>query len=205
MAKVTKSGIILLAVLLLTMAFYGCESNGLSQGARMLRNPPVLEKFDFSEEFFQNNTLILVPFGWPHLLYENLRFYTVFVENDRLNFLIEIPKPDHGGDRMFDGRVFAVIIPNEVFNKHEIGESIVFKAYESRFNGATGNFFDTKNCREWLSEVEKNAVEHRAGYAWFRDASSVIWYVPLRLLQDEITVISTVESLQEYFIAGAAE
>ena len=174
--------------------------------------PSILEEFDmeeFTAEFFESNTLILVLFRWPFLLYENLHFYTVSVKNGKLNFIIEIPNPAHGGDQALDVRVFAVIIPNQIFSKYEIGKNIVFEAYESRFDGATGNIFDTKNCRRWLREVEKNTVEHRVGYAWFLDASSgsIIWPFrdhPVRLLGGRnITVISSLESLQEYFYVSA--
>ena len=186
-----------------------CTSDKLEGQARNVF-PSVLEEFaleDFTADFFENNTLILVPFEWSSLLGKYLDFYTVFVENGKLNFLIEVTFPGGISEDAIDSRVFAVIIPNQVFSKYEIGESIVFETYEIRWNANTGNFRGIKNCRKWLSEVEKNSIKHSVGYAWaplldtgwpFRDH-------PRWLLGSKITVISSVESLQEYFIAGAAE
>jgi len=179
--------------------------------------PSVMEEFaleDFTEEFFKSNTLILVPFEWGHILLsyirDNLRFYTVYVENGKLNFLIELPYPDTGGDRGIDMRIFAVIIPNRVIRRYEIGGSIVFKAYE--YNNA-GDMIDenfTLNCREWIKEVEKNAVQHRVGYAYdpnvWPDGKSLwsIGYHPWGYMKI-ITVISSLESLHEHFYVNAVE
>jgi len=176
--------------------------------------PSVLEEFvleEFTEDFFESNTLVLVPFLWPHLLRDNLSFYTVFAENGTLNFLIEIPNPDKGGDRTFDYRIFAVIIPNQVLSKYEMGESIVFKAYEFH-DTVDGEMHFTKNSREWLEEVEKNSVKHRVSYTTIRGLKElgVGFRKMLGKLNDDTTisevfVMTSVESLQEYFYVSAEE
>jgi len=180
--------------------------------------PSVLEDFDltdFTADFFESNTLILVPFGWGHSLLDNLRFYTVFFENGKLNFLIEIPNPDTGGDCAFDYRIFAVIIPNQVLSKYEIGGSKVFKAYE--FHAGEWNSYSTTNCREWLKEVEKNSVGHRVSYVWrglsfdctmhLKFLSRIDWWANINEdgSANDILVISSVESLQELFNVSPAE
>ena len=173
--------------------------------------PSVLEEFDleeFTEAFFENNTLILVPLEWPHVLSDYLHFYTVFAENGKLNFLIEVTHPYGGGDAAIDYRVFAIVIPNEIFGKHEIGKMIVFETYDFSVRDLHGNPIK-RNCREWLNEIQEKSVEHRVGYAWSGwNPNIVIWPFrdhPARLLRNKITVISSVENLQEYFIAGATE
>ena len=191
--------------------------------------PSVLEEFvleEFTEDFFESNTLVLVPFLWPHLLHDgndNLSFYTVFVENGILNFLIEIPNPDWGGDAAIDERIFAVIIPNQIINKYEIGGSRVFEAYE--YHGyVDGEQYFTQNSREWLERVEKTSVTHRVSYAlggyrpYLEDDDYPYDYeIPTHLkpeykwqllglasyTESQVVVISSVESLQEYFYVSA--
>ncbi|MCL2797653.1 MAG: hypothetical protein FWD58_06340 [Firmicutes bacterium] len=121
--------------------------------------PSVLEDFkpeDFDAEFFKHNTLILVPFEWPHLLYDNLNFYTAYVQDGKLNFLIDIPKPDFGGDAAIDSRLFAVVIPNEVFGQYELGTAWDFSRHADFKPG-----FDVE---AFYLMVENNSVPHRVGY-----------------------------------------
>jgi hypothetical protein len=177
--------------------------------------PSVLEEFgleDFTEAFFENNTLILVRFSWPHVLGEYLDFYTAYAESGKLKFLLEVTYPYAFGDTALDSRLFAVIVSNKVFNEYEIGEMNAFTTYtfEPSFIGPES--IRTENCREWLEKIEKNAVKHRVGYAspgYYPNFGGSIWRFrdnhPGIVLNNEIIVISSVESLHEYFIAGAAE
>ena len=179
--------------------------------------PSVLEEFaleEFTDVFFESNTLVLVPFQWGHLLRDNLRFYTVFIEKGALNFLIEIPDPDWGGDRAVDHRIFAVIIPNQEIGKYKMGESRVFRAYELHGN-VDGEWYFTKNSREWLKDIEKNSIEHRVSYVYRNltinsSGSMHIKEILLRLpgvgyRASQVVVITSAESLQEYFYINAAE
>ena len=233
-----------LAVLLITVLLMSaCKSDNQQQENSDLDNkeipvldpwenvnivfPSVMEEFtleDFTEEFFKSNTLILVPYRFANT-FPLFRFYTVFTENGKLNFLMEIPDLNTFHERSLDYRIFAVVLPNQVFSKYEIGESIVFFGSEHLdlevFNGKgyyTENCcgwlkeVENKNCREWLKEVEKNAVQHRVGYAtnsippWY-EGSINLWPIdnpPIKYFFN-ITVIQSVESLQEHFYVSATE
>lgn len=149
--------------------------------------PSILENFnleEFTDEFFENSTLILVPFEWSYLLYEHLDFYTAFVENGKLKFLIEVTDPYGLGDTAIDMRVFAVIVSNAIFNGLEVGEIRVFEAYD--FSGAN----PTKNSRDLLSEAERKSVKHRVSLLPSEAKTYSI---------SETTAISSRESLREYF------
>lgn len=162
--------------------------------------PSVLGNFDlgeFTNEFFEDNTLILVPFEWSYLLYEHLNFYTAFAENGKLNFLIEVTDPNGLGDAAIDMRVFAVIVPNAVFNSLEIGEIRVFETYD--FSAAN----PTENSRDLLSGAEEKSVEHRVSYVYYNSTSTNFPALsnPIQLKRGVagITVITLMENLQEYF------
>ena len=169
--------------------------------------PSVLEEFvleEFTETFFENNTLILVPFVWSGQLVEYLDFYTVFVENGKLNFLVEVTHPYGAADAAIDSRLFVIVIPNEIFGKYEIGEMIVFWTYDFSFD-PRGNRIIEKNPREWLSEIQEKSVEHRAGLyprygeGFNPDPKRVFLYL------NKITVVDSVESLQEHLVVNTAE
>ncbi len=168
--------------------------NDVPQKEETLIFPSVLEDFnldEFTEAFFENYTLILVPFEWHYLLYGNLDFYTVFVDNGKLNFLIEVTCPHGGGDEAIDMRMFAVVVPKTIFNNYELGESKIFEAYD--FSGAE----PAENNRNWLSEIEEKSIEHRVSYV-FRGLSFGD-YGQLKKPIGDITAISSTQSLQEYF------
>ncbi len=161
--------------------------------------PATIEDFiieDFTDNFFENNTLVLVPFKWPFFLYEFMDLYTVYTENDKLNFLIEVYYPFEGADLAEDNRVFAVTVSNTILSEYEIGESIIFEAYTRNSGGVYGSF--TENSRECLKEAEANCVEHRVSYA--KGGSFVGKKVGnMKQWISEITVINSKENLQKYF------
>ena len=149
-----------------------CEENPCVCCTRCMKQPCVctqrqfpspIEEFtpeDFDEEFFENYTLILVQiFSIINPLYD-YEFYTVFVENEELIFLIEFTTPHliySGTHRAF---YFAIIVSNDILSNYTIGNGRVFITYDVLY-------FDTfpppKNCRDWLIEVQKNSIKHTAG------------------------------------------
>ena len=176
--------------------------------------PSVLEEFEvdeFTDEFFEENTLFLVPFEWSHVVAEYVEFYTVFVKDGKLNFLIEVTYPP--GPESFSGDylLFAVTVPNAVLNRCEFGELFVFETYADHsafgfeafppavFIIFEGCEWDEPTPREWLQEVEDNSVEHRVNV----DISSFGYgsYEPGELFkpqQGKLAVISSTQSLQEH-------
>jgi len=155
--------------------------------------PSVLENFeleDFTEEFFENNTLILVPFYYGYLLHDYLDFYTVFVDDGKINFLIEVTDSYGVGERAVDFRLFVVIIPNKIFNKYEIGQVTTFTTYD--FIEEDGNFVANKNDREWLKEIEEKSINHIVGFIF--DQSG--WKLR-SVRQHDSVVVSSIEMFNE--------
>lgn len=131
--------------------------------------PSNLENFDleeFTDEFFENNTLILVPFAYSYLLYEHLDFYTVSIADGKMNFYIEVTDPNGGGDEAIDYRLFAVIIEKEVYGRYELGEKIIFTTYDFNAGNVNNPPFELPppNDRDWLIEIQGNSIEHRVGF-----------------------------------------
>jgi len=209
-----------LTVLLFGLAvFAGCrgvngetknnEPKSSVEGAEMKDVfPSILEDFDlaeFTEAFFENNTLILVPFEWSGQLGEYLDFYTVFAENGKLNFLVEVTHPYGATDAGFDFRLFVIVIPNEIFGKYEIGEMIVFETYDFSSLDWSRDPIVEKKPREWLSGIQEKSVEHRVGLyprygeGFNPDPKRVFLYL------NKITVVDSVESLQEHLVVNTAE
>ena len=144
------------------------EIDAVPKEGGMQQFPSVLENFelsDFTEEFFEDNTLFLVPLNHGYLLYDYVEFYAVSTKNGKLNFLVEVTDPLGGGDEAIDMRVFVVCISNELLEKYEIGERIKFNTYDY----SAGNLYTPPfelpplNNRDWLAEIRENSVEHRVG------------------------------------------
>ena len=184
-----------------------------TEGLRMEDFPSVLEEFvleEFTEAFFERNTLILVPFEWPGKLREYLDFYTVFIENGKMNVLFEVTHPTGLLDGAVDVRLFVIVIPNEIFGKYDIGEMIVFETYDFSVVDKFGNPIE-KNPHEWLNEIQEKSIVHRVGLfysSYLGHETNVIHGLNVRhvlQLENKITVVDSVESLQEYFYISADE
>jgi len=138
----------------------------------------------FNDEFFAKYTLILVPVWSPiYFHYWAVEVYTVFAEEGKLNFIIEVT--EMGTNAAASYHALAVIIPNEVFGGYEIGRSQGFLRYDW-WNNPT-----TKNDREWLKEIDEKSVKHKAGFLF----GEKFWSVP------GITVITSRVGLEKLQLA----
>ena len=125
--------------------------------------PSPMEEFtigDFGEDFFENYTLIFVPFIWPSMVRGYVDFYTAYIEDGKINFLIEVRSLS--GDAALTFYVFTVVFPNETLLTYTIGQSSIFQRY-SRPNPLPSQWEPIENCREWLVEIHEKSIEHRVG------------------------------------------
>jgi len=163
--------------------------------------PSVLEEFeigDFTEEFFEEYTLILVPFVWRGLLENYLDFYTAFIDDGKLNFLIEVTHPTGRLDLELDRRVFAVIVSKRLLKQYEIGEKTVFETYDFRGWSPFPEYHEPpKYPREWLKEIEEKSVEHKVSFS-LKNYNNISWYAfHVYETYNEMAIISSVETLNE--------
>ena len=206
-----RCGLISIALFSLAVFISACaggEGNNMGKISGENVFPSVLEEFvleEFSEAFFENNTLILVPFEWHGMLNEYLDFYTVFAENGKLNFLIEVTHPTGFLDALVDRRIFAIVILNEILGKYEVGEMIVFETYDFSVVDWFGNPIE-KNPREWLNAIQEKSVVHRVGvYPRYGEGFFYPYSQEVFLRPRQITVVDSVESLQECLVGNTAD
>ncbi len=157
--------------------------------------PSELEDFklaDFSDSFFEDNALIIVPFENGYLMHDNIDFYTVFVKDGKLNFVIELTHSFDCVEFAMDRRVFGVWVSKEVLEKYEIGKKIVFYTYDFK---ARNNPFEEPplSDRSWLAEVQENSVKHRAGFIR-------AGFISISPIGDNIIVISSRQAFSEHNI-----
>jgi len=157
--RVIKSFCVILLLILIAAGFVGCGNGGRDE-------PPKLESFEigyFTEDFFENYTLILIPFSYMVDVRGYVFVYTVFAEDGEINFVVEVARL--GSDRALTNYLFAVIIPNEILAKYEIGDSKIFHTYTDLGGGEI-----VETCREWTIEIQPKRVDHRAGILVSGDA-----------------------------------
>jgi hypothetical protein len=162
-------------MLCMMFCFFGCGGHSFERASSF---PSIVEEFgieDFNEEFFESYTLITLSFTFGSTFpAHKLNFYTIFIERGRVNFLMELNTGATGvplGEAVPDSRRFAVIIPNKVLEKYEIGSARMFLTYDR-----SDNENPVENCRRWLRKIERNSVQHRVVQ---RCAKSVLgrgWY-----------------------------
>jgi len=113
------------------------------------RTPCVLEEFtldDFTDEFFEDYTLILVPFIHGHWVRGFVEVNSVYADDGKLNFLFEITSLSI--DSAVTQYLFAVIISNEILGEYAIGAGKRFITY-SYLRFRTPSFWaQIENCRE---------------------------------------------------------
>jgi len=157
--------------------------------------PAISEEFDinrYTEEYFEEYALIVVPFTYGTLVYDHADFYVTYIHDGQLHFLIEISydKPYHL-DEVTD-KMFTVTVPKIAIENYVIGASNIFEKY--RFESDKfGIDIKIENDRTEVKEIEKKSIVCK---------SSV---VPGNVMIDfysnlnKITTITSKEELKEYF------
>ncbi len=179
------------AVTTAKMAIDAVEKEGAS-----MEFPSVLEIFvfsDFTEEFFEGNTLFLVPLNHGYLLYDHVEFYAVSAKDGKLNFVIEITDPIGGGEEAIDSRVFVVCISNEIVKNFEIGERIKFNTYDFSAGNVNNPPFELPplSNRDWLAEIRENSVEHRVG---------LLSHDSFKPMSNDIVAVSSRQALNDLLV-----
>jgi len=126
--------------------------------------PSVVEEFaieDFDKDFFENYVLIRVMLSIGSIIYGN--FYTVYVQDGKLNFLFEVTELT--GATALGGLVAYIIIPRRIFERYEIGTVEWFFIYNCQHESGHGcelyNMPIRKTSREELHTIYTNSVENK--------------------------------------------
>jgi len=172
---------VVLCILVLAFSLVGCNKED---------DQPKVEEFQkeyFTESFFEQYTLVLVPFVHPTCVCDHVIFHTTFIENGKINFLIEVTKI--GSDRKVTNYTFAVIIPNEILKEYEIGATEIFHTY-ALDDSSSGEVIE--NCRERLNAIEKK--DFRVGFI-AEQSGSVINSLPNAT--SDVVVISNMKTFND--------
>jgi len=105
---------------------------------------------------------VLVLFFSTGSLEGYVSFYTVYAENGKIDFLVEIETLSGSANVFY--YLFAVTIPNYLLSNYTIGEIIVFYRYS-----LDNSWNLIENCRDWLAEIEAKSIEHRVGFIYNQD------------------------------------
>jgi len=117
----------------------------------IIQFPSSIEAFD--EAFFEQYSLVSANVFFDTSM--DVEFYTAYIADGKLNFLIEIMR--NGLEGASHGYGFSVIISKEILGNYEVGGSEVFYRYGIEYR------FSFHNLREWSEEVDEQSVKHRAG------------------------------------------
>ena len=147
---------------------------------------------DFDEAFFDNNTLVFVPFYHGQVV-GGVFFHAVYVENDKVNFIFEVNYLT--GDQAVTAGGIFLILSNEIFEKYTINP--VIKQFhiwnrdvplyecpngcncsEANFECFVGLYKFKYRCnRGWLEDIYYNSVSHRTGFI-FDQYSELFMFLP---------------------------
>ena len=152
---------------------------------------------DFDADFFEYYTLVMVSFSIGTYM-SGVFLYAVYIENGRLNILLEIT--GLSPDAVVSSAGFVVLIPNETIAKYELGIVRGFHIYDGDNPPLHGGLGPGPNWewlshrpvtpadnREWLSDIHLSSVESKAANI----IDSNLWHIGASVM----TPITSVEEL----------
>ena len=138
--------------------------------------PSPVENFtidDFNDEFFENYSLVMVGFSFPAGGIK-VEFYTVFLENGYINFLINIYVHQIGNQGGWSS-AYAVILSNETLANYAIGEVRGVVTQDEKYTQLISSITRIDYGHGWLRQARRKSINHRVGHILSHDNERVIF------------------------------